>query len=361
MGRVWTWDEMLRVFRVLGGTAENLVQGSGRLGRGLFPLDTTKPVHLRVPPNLLFPVEDVEFAADRIRIRDKANIAEAERMFFENYENSFSWGAGGFSESNEFIRKLDTLAPEVRALLIAEFGFGDLLEGDFAERSARRFLGSRAIQWGNGRVIVPLIELANHDVGGLPYEMADGLRIGGNVGDEILVNYGAHDSFSLYQTFGFASPEPGCFSLAMRLEFEGLEVIVQREPSRMVQHGNFWIPQRNPDGNRQTLSYLMIGHARFPRLSRGIFRALMREAGMKDPDEGFDQILRFNGKKFLKLLGALEAHDGEIAAALRRTARFQLEAMSYCIGSRELEAEIGSRPRGLESRPAGQEWKISIQ
>jgi hypothetical protein len=45
----------------------------------------------------------------------------------------------------------------------------------------------------------------------------------------------------------------------------------------------------------------------------------------------------FNARQFIKLLGALEAHDGEMVSLLRTMARYQLEAMNHCIGSRELD------------------------
>jgi hypothetical protein len=57
---------------------------------------------------------------------------------------------------------------------------------------------------------------------------------------------------------------------------------------------------------------------------------------VQNPDEVFDFILRFNALKFLELLELLEPHDGELVVTLRRVARYQLEAMAHCIGSREV-------------------------
>jgi hypothetical protein len=62
----------------------------------------------------------------------------------------------------------------------------------------------------------------------------------------------------------------------------------------------------------------------------------MRDAGQKDPERVFDRILLENRLKFLKLLEVLEEHDGGLIRVLRRVARYQLEAMSWCVGSREL-------------------------
>ena len=84
------------------------------------------------------------------------------------------------------------------------------------------------------------------------------------------------------------------------------------------------------------LSYLMIGNPKFPRLSRGIFRTLMKQAGAPNLDEVFDFILHFNRTRFLGLLAALEPLGGEMAVTLRKMARLQLERMSHCIGTRDL-------------------------
>jgi hypothetical protein len=62
----------------------------------------------------------------------------------------------------------------------------------------------------------------------------------------------------------------------------------------------------------------------------------MRDAGQKDPERVFDRILLENRLKFLKLLEILEEHEGGLIPTLRRVVRYQLEAMCWCVGSREL-------------------------
>ena len=79
------WDALLCDFQALGGIAENIALGLGSFGRGLFPRDASKPFLLRLPDNLLFPVQDVEFANDQLRVRDTAGIGKPERDFFARY------------------------------------------------------------------------------------------------------------------------------------------------------------------------------------------------------------------------------------------------------------------------------------
>jgi hypothetical protein len=122
----------------------------------------------------------------------------------------------------------------------------------------------------------------------------------------------------------------------MKTSLGTAELIIQWEIGAYTIRGNFPVPQVNIQGSNLLLSHLMIGRRGFPRLSRGIFCTLMREAGATNADEVFDNILYFNRMKFLKLLEVLEPHKGEMIVSLRKMAHYQLEAMAYCMGKREL-------------------------
>jgi hypothetical protein len=343
-----TWDEMLNFFRALGGVCENIVPGP--LGRGLFAKDPEQPVLLKVPPVLLFNVDDIEFVDGSLRLKPIADVMDAHRAFFDRYQNAFSWGGGGFVESAGFVIALDGLAPDVRNLLTADFGMGALFIGDPVERAQKLFLGFRAVQNGDRVFLPPLIELARHSAAGLTLELAHGLQIQGHCDGEVLISHGVYDSISKFRPFGSEGREPGAFSLPVNVAGGVPEVTIGRDFGRSVKRGKDWVPIVERGEGSIELSYLMIGHSKFPRLSRGIFRTLTREAGVNDPDDIFDRILNFNWNKFLNLLAVLEPFEGEMITTLRKMARYQLDAMSHCIGSRD-----------IESRPAAQVWEISIE
>src|ERR1041385_3273668 len=86
------WDEMLDEFRSLGGIADNIRLGEGRFGRGLFPVDPSRPYRIHIPPSLLVNIRHVECEQDILRISPAANIGAREKAFLESYEREFSWG-----------------------------------------------------------------------------------------------------------------------------------------------------------------------------------------------------------------------------------------------------------------------------
>lgn len=336
----WSWDEMVTAFRTLGGTVDNIRLGNGPRGPGLFAVDNARPILLRVPENLLFRTADIEFAGARIRLKDSASAGKAEREFFENYEEGFSWGAGGRETWTAFETGLDELPGEIRTLLATEFAMAKRFEGDAFERAGRQFLDTREIGWKDRSVLVPLLELANNGEQGLEYKIGDDLRLEGTVADEILVPSSVDDPFSLFFNCGRAGPALGAFSLAMKMNVGPNQLTIGRDTGLSTQRGNYLVPELAREGSKISLAHLMLGHAPYSSAPRGIFRALMQEHFGANTDEVFDSVRHFNRSRFLQLLKALERFDGPMIAELGRMARFQLAAISWSTGSADLYAPV---------------------
>lgn len=332
------WEAMLSAFRTLGGIAENVRPGATPSDRGLFACDPAQPILVRTPENLLFAVNDIEFAGDHIAIRNEAGAGPAEREFFEKYEALFSRIAGGRTDATSYIDALDDLPADVRAILSADFGMSPFIEGDRIERIRKRFLEMRLVAWNGESAIMPLLELAKPAPDGIACTpgFGGGLQIEGRTEGEILVFYSPGDTFGLFHRFGVVGAQPLAFSLPMKSKPGGIELTIKWNPAIQSWRGGFPTPLLTSTGGELSLSYLMVGNSKSPRLPRGIFRALMREAGAPDADEIFDFILHVNRRRFLKLLEVMEPYRGGMIVTLRKMARHQLDAMTHCIGAREL-------------------------
>lgn len=328
-------DDILAAFRALGGVADNIRVAGGPFGGGLFPIVPDQPFRLHVPKNLMFPVEEVGFAGDRMRIRAAADVPGAEREFFAKYSDALSWGGGGRQKWSALMAAFDALPNDVRALLAADFGMAGWIDDDRLVRAQRHFLQSRIFEVDGKDVVIPVLELARHDGGGLQWRIEGGVDIDGQASGEILLSYGLHDPFSMFHRFAVASREGVAFSLPMSVQIGAIDLAVGRS-FEVVRRGNAMLPRLRDSGHGIELSFLTLGHPKFPRLPRGTFRALMKPLGIDNADEEFDRILHANWSAFLKLLAALEAHSGGLIVSLRNMAQYQLEAMSFCIGARDI-------------------------
>jgi len=329
------WNEMLAEFRSLGGTADNICSRQGPFGRGLFPVDPGKPIAIRIPDNLLIGIDDFVFENNKVRIYPLAAVGDRERAFLERYHQDFSWGEGGRDESERLILMMQELPDALRESLATTFNLDIATTEPSDEAIQRNFLGARVIEYKKRRVVMPIVELANHGPVG-SYDLADGVALRGTFQGEVLARYTASDSLAVFRSWGFASEEEIALSLPIRLPIGPRTLRIDDRFDLPKESERLWVPKMSIEGNEIRLSYLMLGNRRYPRLSKGIFQKLMQEAGVEGAAEIFDRLLQMNQLRYLELLGALEDLDAAIAPTLRKMARYQLQTMSFCVGTRQL-------------------------
>jgi hypothetical protein len=328
------WDGMLDEFRALGGIAENICLGAGSFGRGLFPIDPTKPINISIPEELLVPLDAVAIENDAFRVKAASPISERGRAFLEQYERDFSWGPG-HHEVESFLEAMHQLPERIRDLLTKKFGAGRFFVPTTINLVKTWFFGMRMINArGQRQVIMPIIELANHGGNG-SYDTESGVALTGKFDGEVLVRYMMPtDPLDMFLNWMFAPREPMAFSTELVTTFGGKQFEVQRkfhDDSRTPS-----IPNVTVDGDRIVVQYLLLGHQNFPRVPKGIFRHAMQEAGLKEADELYDFVQFANRQDFLDLLDALEGVDLSIIPTLRALALSQLRALSCHFGVRQV-------------------------
>jgi hypothetical protein len=329
------WDGLLEEFRALGGTAENVRLGEGAFGRGLFAVDPGAPVRLAVPQGLLVDAQSVVFENGALKLGPGACIGARERRFIEDYHAHLSWGGGGRAEIVRILEQAQELPKALRQELIVEHRCGRWFE-DVSERLVeRQFVASRRIAWRGGEVMAPILDLANHG-GGATFEAGDGLRLETTTAGEVQVRYSDTDAYGVFLSWGFAGEQTQALSIELVGEIGSTALAIGRDFADTKTDKRPWVPDLDTGGGQAELDFLMLGHRLYPRLPRGIFRRVMRDGGMAGIDESFEAIQHVNRAHFLNLLGAVETLDGPMARTLRQMARHQLEALSFCVGAREI-------------------------
>ncbi len=338
-----SWREMLREFRVLGGTAENVRCGEGALGRGLFAEEASRPIKLHTPAQLLVPIEDVVFENGNLRVAASSKMGSAERLWFERYESEFSWGGGGRSDVVQYFEGISTLPQALREKLATVFSMSQFVEEPTEEAVQQRFLKSRVITINKHDFVMPIIELLNHGRGPA-YDTTAGVAVSGTFDGEIVVSYCELDALRLFQNWGFSSDQAIAYSLPLVARSQDDRTFGELRIARQTSDGavfdvggpKFMIPKFTAREGGGELSFLMLGNKLFPRMPRAIFQKVFREAGRQIAEERFELIRRTNMVIFLALLGDLERLDGSMAISLRTMCRHQLESLASCFGTRAI-------------------------
>jgi hypothetical protein len=328
----------LQAFRALGGIAENVRYGHGARGRGLFAIDAARPIRVRVPRRLLFRTDAVALADGDLVLSPTSGSGEQERRFFATYQNSLSWAGGGRSEVVAFLDLLQHLPGAARSCLVDAFGLSYLLAPHPEDAILERFIRARHFDFHGESVLMPILELCNHSRHGVDFDVGpDHVGVEGRFADgEVLLRYGIADSWQRFVQYGFVSEERSAYSLPMEVRLPAGRLVIRHDAAAGRQRNGYAVPLMTMEPGRLSLSHLLLGDRDEPHAPRSIFIAAMRQAGVGQPAIVFDKIAHFNRSAFLKLMATVEDADGTAAAAIRRLARLQLEALSCAVGAREI-------------------------
>ena len=326
---------MVDEFRALGGTADNLRLGTGALGRGLFVVDPVRPFRLHVPESLLISTADIVFENGVLKIGPNAQAGARERKFVEDYYARLAWGDGGRAEIENIFEQAGALPAELRQRLARQYHCGSWFEDPTPNLVGAQFVDSREFAYKGQDVLMPLVDLANHG-SGCRYNSETGIAIAGTAEDEITVRYSETDTYGLFRSWGFVCEGAVAFSVELEGSIDAVRLYIERNTDDAPDDDRPFVPGLAKSGSGIKLSFLMLGNRNRPRLCRGIFRRILREAGFDDVDEHFDKVRRANLQHFLALLADLEALEGPMVQTLRRMARLQLQALTFCFGAHEI-------------------------
>jgi hypothetical protein len=291
-----------------------------------------------VPRPLLFPTASLRLAGGDLTLAAESAGGKAERSFFTTYQDGLSWAGGGRAEVVDFLALLQALPERARSCLADDLGLAHLLAPHDEAAILERFVRARHFDFHGQAVLMPILELGNHARDGAAFDVGpDHVGVTGRFEDgEVLLRYGIADSWQRFVQYGFVAEERPAYSLPLEIRLPRGRLVIGHDAAAGQPRNGYVMPRMTRDPERITLSHLLLGDRDMPHGPRSIFIAAMRQAGVDQPAIVFDKIAHINRGAFLRLLATVEDEDGASAAAIRRLARLQLEALSFAVGAREI-------------------------
>lgn len=328
------WECTLERLRELGGVAENITLSEGNYGRGLFPINSKLPIRLVVPNDLLLPDDWLKLDENHgFVLTDDCCWSDDKKAFYLDYLNDFGLTADVKLQIIDHQHALYQLPDSIKAMLK---GFG-MRESLFDQPNSTSWLDvfkfSRRIHFKDQLVMMPLLELANHDERSKTKFVRDSdISISGKFPGEILVNYQiAGDAALMYQTYGFSTLKPYAFSGALAINLGSKIIRIARYINLYNKVDKTYVPKVSVEGDEINLSFLVVGSLNDRNSPKKIFVKLMQDVGMPThvAADVFDGIVNMNRQFFKNLLNDLETLDGGVVNGLRTMVKNQLAALEY--------------------------------
>ena len=105
----------------------------------------------------------------------------------------------------------------------------------------KRFLKTRVISYKRKAVVMPIIELINHNYKGFDFQLDDlSAAISGNSMDEIFARYGTSDSLKRFFEYGISCEEDLAFSLPLTISNpKGVTIRIGGQKGKFKKNGKF--------------------------------------------------------------------------------------------------------------------------
>jgi hypothetical protein len=322
--------ELLRQFRALGGTAENVCIRQGSHGYGVFAVIPSRPVRLMVPSQLLIPPQSLSLTpAGNIEVKNESGLTADIAAFHTQYQRSFSWGASGFKNAAQYHRELCALPDALKNFLLILGCSNDLSQLPTPEQAFKEHCISRQIGVCGTSKLMPVLELINYASDGAPYEVTqEGVSLAGTFENEVLARYRhSMDAFHFFFNYRFATPGRSTLSCEVTVD------IPQFKPLRItrldglsdVQNGARW-PRVSAKKDEIHLSFVELVNLDTPTLPRQVFIEILSAQGLAidRADQLFDGLVDHNRQVLQDFLRACENATGQVVESLKAVAGYQL-------------------------------------
>lgn len=328
------WESLVEGFRSFGGIATNVVQREGEFGLGIFAVDPSKPVELRVPEHLLVATNNVELSDGNVVLKDESSYPEGFGDWYKMFQSKYSWGAEAQTSIRNFEVGLKSLTNKTRELL-RNFGLAvtnERFPGENEEQDIfKRFILTRQISFNENLVLMPMIELVNHSPDQTSWIMDDSsISINGSYNGEVLVRYSVNDPLRRVLQYGFNCKEHVGFSISTKLNHRGKVVYVRGG----VNFSHLQKPNVTFDNNIIKIDRPLLGSKYQPRMPRTLFRDALSNQTDINPDELFDQIVIRNRAALVQAIRQLQTERSTTGEQLLEGCMEQLVAISQHYGSR---------------------------
>ena len=323
------FQSLIEQFVSLGGVAENIRLSKGDLGRGIFPIDSSRRSKIMTPASLLISRNQIGVRHDEIYVKDSSKFSSKERSFIELYYN-YAWKDGGNVCAFEFLEYISTMPELVKNQLLG-CGFIDkALSSGYPDENAvlKRFIDERVVVFEGNSVVASVWDLVNHSSFATPLRITPyGVETPPMEphSGEILFKYsGKNSPMRMWNKYGFACECIVAYSIPFSIKI-GNQALAIRCAGRLgldpKEKTSF-----SMDGDVLSIKLLPVG-CLSNALPRENFKSILSSVGLSADvaNRLFPKIREVNIKARRDLIDSLQESGSGAKAQLYKALMYEIE------------------------------------
>lgn len=329
------WEVLCAMVREQGGVVENVRPGRGPRGMGLFAVERDAPSRIVLPRSLLVPAEAVVLRDGVLDVDEAAAVGDAARVFFRRHYASFGFTPAVQRDGRRHITGQARLPAEVQNMVLSGNPLGLTRFPEFSDAALLDwFRDTRAIRdmsspdRPDGRVMMPLMDMLNHDHRAAMFGARDGgVEMSGTFPDEILARYHDGDCWSIYTQWGFVAPSDCVFSLGLAMtEPAGWSIRILADTRSQSGRAP---TQVRAEGRVLTIERMLLSGPGGQAQARQVFLSQTAPFGLADPQELFALVTNINRNWFQRLVALTKGGRAQSAMTdIRAAAKEQLSKLA---------------------------------
>ena len=224
----------LKIFELLDknlGFSKNITISDGQYGRGIFVINNMESAKIFLPTELLIDSSKINLSNNyNLELENSHRVTKNIKEFYVHYFKYYGFNKNTKIEIDNFYNEMRSLSSILQEYLL--FYFSNFVFNKSFDKIdyLKIYLNSRQISQNKKNYFMPIIELINHSLSGLTYNLyPKGLSIEGSFQNEVFANYSRHiDSFEFFKNYKIFSKQIKAFSCKLEIKHIDKKILIER-------------------------------------------------------------------------------------------------------------------------------------
>lgn len=246
----------------------------------------------------------------------------------------FGWGQGGLQtiSQHQHQHQLQALPPRLQNALSMLGGAEEIQQAPTPTYCLKMYCANHQTRIQSASWLMPIAEMINHDVNGLPYVLEQGVRVRGVVDDEVLTCYHRHlDAFHFFFNYHFVAPADTVLSCDVTVPVPAVGTFHIARMDHLVDAVEEVRTRRlTQKGAIKQISFVEIANRKKPSQPRQTLTRLLatRQVPASVANALFDGLQEHNRQVLTGLIHTCQAVPGAMARSLEQIAAHQLAVLA---------------------------------